>query len=77
MEIIATDSVGNTSTEDCGTFTVAPGGRPRTIGSARIWLFQGNRLSLFNNMSKKERNTRGADDLEGALTEIRDSLRAR
>jgi hypothetical protein len=30
---------------------------------AEVQLFKGNRLSLFNNMAKKERNARGADDL--------------
>jgi hypothetical protein len=28
-----------------------------------VQLFKGNKLSLFNNMAKKERNARGADDL--------------
>ena len=30
---------------------------------AEVQLFKGNRLSLFNNMNKKERNARGASDL--------------
>jgi hypothetical protein len=30
---------------------------------AEVQLFKGNRLSLFNNMAKKERNARGASDL--------------
>jgi hypothetical protein len=30
---------------------------------AEIQLFKGNKLSLFNNFAKKERNARGADDL--------------
>jgi hypothetical protein len=30
---------------------------------AEVQMFKGNRLSFFNNMSKKERNARGADDL--------------
>ena len=31
---------------------------------AEVQLFKGNRLSVFNNFAKKERNARGADDLQ-------------
>ena len=30
---------------------------------AEVQLFKGNKLSLFNNFAKKDRNARGADDL--------------
>jgi hypothetical protein len=38
---------------------------------AEIQLFSGNKLSLFNSLSKKERNARGADDLHPIETTSR------
>ncbi|MBI3494064.1 MAG: TonB-dependent receptor [Acidobacteria bacterium] len=38
---------------------------------AEVQLFKGNKLSLFNNMAKKERNARGADDLHPIETTFR------
>ncbi|HZR22663.1 MAG TPA: TonB-dependent receptor [Vicinamibacterales bacterium] len=38
---------------------------------AEVQLFKGNKLSLFNNLAKKERNARGADDLHPIETTAR------
>jgi hypothetical protein len=38
---------------------------------AEVQLFKGNKLMLFNNMAKKERNARGADDLHPIETTFR------
>jgi Carboxypeptidase regulatory-like domain/TonB-dependent Receptor Plug Domain len=38
---------------------------------AEVQLFKGNKLMLFNNMAKKERNARGADDLHPIETTAR------
>ena len=38
---------------------------------AEVQLFKGNKLMLFNNMAKKERNARGADDLHPIETTSR------
>jgi hypothetical protein len=38
---------------------------------AEVQLFKGNKLSIFNNMAKKERNARGADDLHPIETTFR------
>jgi carboxypeptidase family protein/TonB-dependent receptor-like protein len=38
---------------------------------AEVQLFKGNKLSVFNNMAKKERNARGADDLHPIETTFR------
>ena len=38
---------------------------------AEVQLFKGNKLSIFNNLAKKERNARGADDLHPIETTFR------